>query len=172
VTASVSSFVPKPGTPFQWAPMCSRDEIRRRQSVVRGGTRMKSVKLKFHNPETSYLEGILARGDRRLGAVIEHAWRGGARFEAWSEHMKLDLWLAAFAACGLDPDWFALRARRLDEILPWVCVSDAVSTEFLKRELARSGAGQTTGSCADTDPGKDAPCFVCDACARSPNYRV
>ena len=171
VVASVSSFIPKAGTPFQWAPMLSREEWRRRQAIVRGSSRVKSVKVKVHDPETSYLEGIFSRGDRRLGRVILSAWRKGARFDSWDEHLKQDVWLAAFREQGLDPDWFALRERRLDEILPWVCVNDTVSEAFLKRELRRSEQERVTESCADTDPTKDdAPCFICDACERSPLY--
>jgi hypothetical protein len=150
--------------------MLSREEWKRRQELVRKSVQVRSVKLKFHDPRTSYLEGILSRGDRRLGAVIERAWHQGARFEAWSEHLKLDLWLEAFAHCGLDPDWYALRERGLDEILPWVCVSDTVSAAFLKRELQRAGEGRTTVSCAAGDAGTEAPCAVCGACARSPLY--
>ncbi len=167
VTTSVSSFVPKAGTPFQWAPMLSREEWKRRQNVIRDSTQCKSVKIKVHDVEISYLEGILARGDRRIGAVIERAWRGGARFDGWHGMLRLNAWMEAFAHCGLDPDWFALRERPVTEIMPWVIVSDTVSEPFLKRELVKSTQGRTTASCADAE--KD-PCFVCDACGRSPLY--
>jgi radical SAM family uncharacterized protein len=171
VSASVSSFVPKCGTPFQWAPMLTRDEWKRRQNIIRDSTHAKTVKVKVHDPETSYLEGILSRGDRRLGKVIEYAWEKGARFDGWSEHLKLDVWMDAFAHFGMDPDWFGLRERKLTEILPWVVVNDTVSEAFLKRELKRSEQGRITESCAVTDPSKDdVPCFICDACDRSPLY--
>ena len=169
VSASVSSFVTKPGTPFQWAPMLSREEWRRRQGIVRDSSKVKSVKVKVHSPDTSYLEGIFSRGDRRLGKIIERAWRNGARFDGWDEHLKMDVWMEAFAHFSMDPDWYALRERRLDEILPWVIVNDTVSEAFLKRELRRAEQGRVTESCATTDPGNDdVPCFICDGCDRSP----
>ena len=168
VSTSVSSFVPKCGTPFQWAPMLTRTEWRRRQNVIRDSTRVKTVKVKVHAPESSYLEGILSRGDRRLGRVIERAWRNGARFDGWDEHLKLDVWMEACAHFGMDPDWIGLRERKLTEILPWVIVNDTVSEAFLKRELRRSEQGRPTESCADTNPDVETPCFICDACDRSP----
>jgi radical SAM family uncharacterized protein len=170
VSASVSSFVPKAGTPFQWAPMLSRDEWKRRQKIVRDSSKVKTVKVKVHDPETSYLEGILSRGDRRLGKAIERAWRNGARFDGWTEHLKMDVWLEAFARFGMDPDWIGLRERRLDEILPWVVVNDTVSEAFLKRELKRSQQERITESCATTNPDVETPCFICDACEKSPLY--
>jgi radical SAM family uncharacterized protein len=168
VSASVSSFVPKAGTPFQWAPMPDREEWRRRQRIVRDASRVKSVRVKVHPPDVSYLEGVFARGDRRLGAVIETAWRKGARFDGWNDQLKMEAWSEAFAEHGLDPDWYALRERARDEILPWVAVADTVSDAFLKREGRRAERERTTGSCADTDPNAEAPCFVCDGCGRSP----
>jgi len=170
VSASVSSFVPKCGTPFQWAPMLSREEWKRRQNIIRDSTHVKSVKVKVHDPETSYLEGILSRGDRRLGKIIQRAWDKGARFDAWDEHLKLDIWMEAFAHFNMDPDWFGLRERKLTEILPWVIVNDTVSEAFLKRELKRSEQERVTLTCADTDPGTETPCFICDACDKSPLY--
>jgi radical SAM family uncharacterized protein len=170
VSASVSSFVPKCGTPFQWAPMLSREEWKRRQNIIRDSTHVKTVKVKVHDPETSYLEGILSRGDRRLGKVIEHAWLNGARFDGWDEHLKLDVWLAAFAHFNMDADWFGLRERKLTEILPWVIVNDTVSEAFLKRELKRAEQGRVTLTCTDTDPTNETPCFICDACEKSPLF--
>jgi len=167
VTASVSSFVPKAGTPFQWAPMLTVEEWRRRQQVIRSSTRVKSVKVKVHEPDCSYLEGVFSRGDRRLGAAIETAWRNGARFDGWDDQLKMQVWLDAFKQHGLDADWFGLRERPLDEILPWVVVNDTVSEGFLKRELKRAEKGMVTLTCADAD--KD-PCFICDACDRSPLF--
>jgi hypothetical protein len=167
VTVSVSNFVPKPGTPFQWAPMLSRDEWRRRQKIVRESCRLGTIKCKFHNVEVSYMEGIFSRGDRRLGAVLESAWRKGARFDGWDDQLKLDAWQAAFQECALDPDWYALRERAFDETFPWVAVNDTVSPGFLKREWLKSREPGTTPSCIDA--AKD-PCQICDACERSPLY--
>lgn len=168
VSSSVSSFVPKAGTPFQWAPMLTREEWRRRQQLIVKSSRIKAVRVKVHDPDVSYLEGVFSRGDRRLGAAIETAWRAGARFDGWDEHLKLEVWNAAFQAHGIDPDWIALRERPLHEILPWVAVNDTVSEQFLKRELKRAEQGRITESCADTNPTKEAPCFICDGCERSP----
>jgi radical SAM family uncharacterized protein len=168
VTASVSSFVPKAGTPFQWAPMLPREEWRRRQNLIRHSATVKTVKVKVHDPDVSYLEGILSRGDRRLGPVIEDVWRKGARFDAWDEYLKLDLWLDTLRAHDLDPDWVGLRERPTDEILPYVVVSDTVSDAFLKRELKRSHQERVTVSCTDTNPEVETPCFICDACEKSP----
>jgi len=168
VSASVSSFVPKCGTPFQWAPMLDRVEWKRRQNIIRDSTKVKTVKVKVHSPETSYLEGILSRGDRRVGQAIERAWRNGARFDGWDEHLKIDLWLEAFAHFKMDPDWIGLRERKLTEILPWVVVNDTVSEAFLKRELRRAEQERITESCATTNPDVEAPCFICDGCDRSP----
>ncbi|MBI3828997.1 MAG: TIGR03960 family B12-binding radical SAM protein [Planctomycetes bacterium] len=167
VSASVSSFVPKAGTPFQWAPMLDREEWRRRQGVIRSSTRVKSVKVKVHAPDCSYLEGVFSRGDRRLGAALETGWRLGARFDGWDDQLKMDVWAEAFKQHGIDADWYGLRERKLDEILPWVCVNDTVSEGFLKRELKRAEKGMVTQTCADAD--KD-PCFICDACERSPLF--
>lgn len=170
VTASVSSFVPKAGTPFQWAPMLGREEWKRRQKIVRDSSHVKTVKVKVHDPETSYLEGILSRGDRRLGAAIELAWRNGARFDGWSDHLKMDVWAAAFKELGMDGDWIGLREKGLNEILPWVVVNDTVSEAFLKRELKRAEQERVTLTCTDTSPEEETPCFICDACEKSPLF--
>jgi hypothetical protein len=150
--------------------MLARDEWKRRQNIIRDSSHVKTVKIKVHDPETSYLEGILSRGDRRLGKIIERAWQNGARFDGWDEHLKLDVWMEAFAHFGMDPDWVGLRERKLTEILPWVIVNDTVSEAFLKRELKRAEQERITESCADTDPDKETPCFICDACDKSPLY--
>ncbi|MCY3021970.1 MAG: TIGR03960 family B12-binding radical SAM protein [Planctomycetota bacterium] len=165
VAVSVANFVPKAHTPFERVAMLSREEWKRRQNIVRDSARARSVQMKFHHRDTSYLEGILARGDRRLGRVIEEAWRSSARFDGWEEHLKLDMWLEAFKRCGLDPDWYALRERSQTEVLPWAAVSSGVSEAFLKREYERSLQGLVTPSCADPD--KD-PCSGCGACRRTP----
>jgi radical SAM superfamily enzyme YgiQ (UPF0313 family) len=164
VAVSVANFVPKPHTPFQWVGVPSREEWRRRQNVVRSSNRVRKVMLKFHDPDTSYLEAVLARGDRRLGAVIEQAWRNGARFDGWDDQLKMDAWTQAFAQTGVNPDWH-VRERKLDEVLPWATVSNGVSPAFLKREYERSLKGTITPTCLDAE--KD-PCSGCGACVRSP----
>ncbi|HZL98698.1 MAG TPA: TIGR03960 family B12-binding radical SAM protein, partial [Planctomycetota bacterium] len=118
VNVTVSTFVPKAFVPFQWDGMMDRFTMRDKQHWMRGLNRNRRVKLKFHDADQSYLEGILSRGDRRLAPALIEAHRRGARFDAWSEHFRLDRWLAAFAAAGIDPDAYALRERARDEALP------------------------------------------------------
>ena len=147
VNVAVAPFVPKPHTPFQWQAMPPRayfDEVRERLYHL---NRARSVRIKFHNVERSYLEAVFSRGDRRLGAAIESAYRAGAVFDAWDEHFSFSRWLAAFAAAGLDPDFYAARERRLDEVLPWDHIFAGVSKEFLLRELKRAHDQQPTPDC-------------------------
>jgi radical SAM family uncharacterized protein len=163
VSVSVSNFVPKPGTPFQWEPMCPAEEFARRREVIRGGLgRRRGVKVKFHDVPQSMLEGALARGDRRLGRVIERAWRAGARLDGWSEHFRKDLWEEAFRAEGLDPAFYAERGRELDEVLPWGHISGGAGRDFLAAERQRALAAEPTPDC----PGRPgAPgCTACGAC--------
>ena len=139
VNVTVSIFVPKAFVPFQWDGMMDRDTVRAKQRHLRGLNRNKSVKLKFHDADQSFLEGILSRGDRRLAPALERAWRAGARFDAWSEHADLSRWLDAMAAEGLDPDAFALRERGRDEALPWDHLDVGPDRDYLwsEREKAR-----------------------------------
>jgi radical SAM family uncharacterized protein len=165
INASVSNFVPKPGTPFQWEPMCSAEDFARRHRVLRSALRSRrGVKLKFHDVGPSMLEGVMARGDRRLGAVIERAWRAGARLDAWSEHFREDLWQEALAAEKLDPDFYTSRPRGLDEVLPWDHISQGTSRDFLAAERGRALAGEETPDCP-AEPGAE-NCTGCGACPR------
>ena len=157
ITVSTSCFVPKPHTPFQWEPQITMAEYLRRVELLRGALRSMSITYNWHSPEQGYIEAALARGDRRVGAVIESAWRKGARLDSWSEFFLLDRWLEAFMERGLDPDFYILRERRVDELLPWSHVSAGVSNEHLRSELAKSRAGQTTPDC-------NTKCAVCGAC--------
>jgi radical SAM family uncharacterized protein len=134
VSVSVSTFVPKPFTPFQWMPLLDRETMVRRQGILRDRLRGKGLAVSWHDPESTVLEAALARGDRRLGEVIYRAWQGGARFDAWSDLLKPSVWDAAFAGAGLDPDFYARRARPLDERLPWAHMDVGVSELFLQRE--------------------------------------
>ncbi len=133
ITVSASCFVPKPGTPFQWFGQNTREEFRRKALYLREKITAKAVTYNWHEPDTSYLEAVFARGDRRLGKVIEAAWKKGARLDGWGDFFSLDLWLDAFKECGVDPDFYALRERALDEILPW----DHISTGVEKRHLIK-----------------------------------
>ncbi|MCL2030325.1 MAG: TIGR03960 family B12-binding radical SAM protein [Oscillospiraceae bacterium] len=146
VSASVSLFVPKPHTPFQWAAMESGGEFRRRIDLLKAACR-KQITLNWHDPDTSYWEAVLARGDRRAGGAIYRAWQSGARLDGWGEHFRPALWQAAFEAEGLDPDFYALRERGPDEVLPWGHIDTGVSRAFLRREYEKALRGETTPDC-------------------------
>jgi len=122
ITVSTSCFIPKAHTPFQWEAQISMDEYRRRVELLRDALRTKAITYNWHSPEQGYIEAALARGDRRMGGVIEAAWRLGARLDSWSEHFSLGRWLAAFEQSGLKPDFFARRERGRAETLPWSVV--------------------------------------------------
>lgn len=119
ITVSTSCFIPKPHTPFEREAQIPFDEYLRRVELLKNSIRSKKITYNWHSPEQGFIEAALSRGDRRLCAVVEKAWRMGARFDAWSEHFSLKLWLAAFDECAIDPDDYALRARAEDEVLPW-----------------------------------------------------
>jgi radical SAM family uncharacterized protein len=138
INVTVTTFVPKAFVPFQWDGMMDRNTVVEKQRWMRALNRNKSVKLKFHDADQSYLEGILSRGDRRLAPVIIAAWRRGARFDAWREHFKLDHWLEAFRETDLDPDHFALRERDKDEALPWDHLDVGPAREYLWTERQRA----------------------------------
>ncbi|MCX7781054.1 MAG: TIGR03960 family B12-binding radical SAM protein, partial [Negativicutes bacterium] len=138
VTVSVSTFVPKPHTAFQWYGQITVDEMRRRQNYLRSLIKDRSISLNWHDAETSFLEGVFSRGDRRLGRVIIEAWKRGARFDGWSEHFKPNVWLDAFAALGIDPHFYANRERSRDEVLPWEHISPGVDKSFLLREYEQA----------------------------------
>ena len=146
ITASASCFVPKPHTPFQWEPMVPPDELRRRAALVKGAMR-RQITFHWHEPDTAYLECALARGDRRLGAVVERAYRLGCRMDGWSECFSMERWREAFALEGLDPDSYTLRRREPDEALPWSHISCGVSAEHLKRERDKAYRGETSVDC-------------------------
>ena len=138
ITVSTSWFVPKPFTAFQWEAQISRAEYERRVRLLRGALTAKAVTYNWHDGDTSFLEAVLARGDRRLGAVLESAWRRGARLDAWSDCFDLGRYLEAFAEHGLDPAFYANRERSREEVLPWSVISCYVSEDYLwrQRELA------------------------------------
>lgn len=147
VTVSASTFVPKPFTPFQWAAQDSLDEIKRKQALLRDALRVKGLSFNWHEPELSRLEACVARGDRRLGAVILAAWQRGCRLDGWREHFKYDAWLEAFAACNLDPDFYAARPRGEQELLPWAFIDAGVTQRYLWLENERASQGIVTPDC-------------------------
>lgn len=146
VTVSVSPHVPKPHTPFAWAAQVPTAELERRLAVLRAAVRGQPVTLKYRDAETSLLEGVFTRGDRRAGAVVEEAWRRGCRLDAWSEHLRFDRWRTAFAARGLDPER-ALAERSPAQAQPWDVVRPPVDRRFLLRERERAARTLATGDC-------------------------
>jgi radical SAM-linked protein len=147
INVSVSTFVPKPHTPFQWFGQLPLAEVRRRQAYLEAGLRRRGIALKPHNPEMSLLEGAFARGDAAIGRVIEAAVDSGCRMDGWSECFDFGKWAAAFRACGLDPQEYASRAYALDAELPWDQVRSGVTKEFLQKEYRRALAAEVTENC-------------------------
>ena len=165
VTVSVATFVPKPFTPFQWEPQDTMEVIHDKQRHLAETIRTKKISCNWHEGKTSVLEGVFARGDRRLGVVMESAWRKGCRFDSWSETFDYDKWMEAFEECGVDKSFYANRRREYDEILPWDHLDYGITKAFLKRESEKAHAAQTTPNCRQGCAGcganklKGGPCF-------------
>ena len=134
ITVSTSFFVPKPHTPFQWEAQISMEEYQRRVKLLRDNMRNRSIRYDWHDADMSYMEAVLARGDRRLGRVIETAWRHGAKLDSWDECFDFNRWMDAFKECGVDPDFYTARERTREEILPWSMISVGVREDFLWHE--------------------------------------
>jgi radical SAM superfamily enzyme YgiQ (UPF0313 family) len=149
VNVSVNTFVPKPHTPFQWVGLESAASVREKQTLLRRELRGGGLKLDYSDHEATLLEAALARGDRRLGAVVRRAWERGARFDGWDEQRNLSAWLRAWAESGLDPDFYAYRERLPDETFPWEVVGAGLRREFLWREYERSWQGETLADCRE-----------------------
>ncbi len=150
VTLSASSFIPKPETPFQWLGMDRLENLYRKQDRIAARVR-RGVRFKHHECETSFLEGVFSRGDRRLGAVIERAFRNGARFDSWSEHFRREVWDEAFRAEGIDPELYAYGTWRPDARLPWDAVDSRINRKWLAIELRRALEAATLGVCGPSD---------------------
>ncbi|MEZ0396720.1 MAG: TIGR03960 family B12-binding radical SAM protein [Anaerolineales bacterium] len=152
--AGISTFIPKPHTPFQWAAMDTEAQIRLKQDLLRHQLRDRNIKLSWTEPEETLLEAWLSRGDRRLGAVILAAWQNGAKFDAWGDQLRFEAWTAAFAACGLDPAFYTHRPRRPDETFPWDHISSGVRKKYLLDDYRRSLAGEIRADCRTN-------CYAC-----------
>ncbi|HSW57227.1 MAG TPA: TIGR03960 family B12-binding radical SAM protein [Dehalococcoidales bacterium] len=144
---SLSTFVPKPHTPFQWAAQAQENDIILRHDMVKDGLARRGLKVSWQDPRTSLLEAVISRGDRHTGKVILEAWKSGCLFDAWSEHFKWENWRKAFDICGIDPAFYANRERSLEEILPWSHIDTGVTSQFLKREYLKAQQGQETPDC-------------------------
>lgn len=158
VNVAVSTFVPKPHTPFQWEAQIGMEETLVKQRLLREGLRQKKLRFKYHEAALSFLEGVFARGDRRLAFVLERAAELGCRFDGWREHFDFVKWQQAFADCGIDPTWY-LRQRREDEILPWDHIDCGLPKSFFLDERTKALAGTATLDCRD---GVCHGCGVCD----------
>jgi len=163
VNVSVATFVPKPQSACQWHPLDDEATLEEKHHLLRRGLRRGNIHLSWHDPATSLLEATLARGDRRMAAAVEEAWRRGSRLDAWSELFDLARWQEAFAATGLEMDFYARRTRPLDEVFPWAHLSAGVYPEFLVSEAKRLTTGKATLDC------HTGPCHGCGACARAPH---
>lgn len=145
--AGVSTFVPKPQTPFQWVACDTRENILAKQELLRRELRDRNIKLSWTKPEDTLLEAFLSRGDRRLAEVIHSAWKNGAKFDAWNDHHNYEIWMAAFNEHGLDPAFYTHRPRRTDEIFPWDHITAAVRKNFLFQDFRQSLEGKIRVDC-------------------------
>ena len=147
VHVATAYFVPKPHTPFQWEKQITPAEYLRRAKLLKSHLYSKSIEYNYHEPDLSRLEAVFARGDRRLGAVIEEAVKRGARLDGWDEHFRYDLWLDAFKACGVDPDFYTVRGYDETEVLPWDTIDVGVTKRFLICERKKAYCNTVTPDC-------------------------
>lgn len=160
VTVSASSFVPKAHTPFQWAPQVTPDELRRRQRFLIDRLKDRAIDFQWHEVDPSFLEAVLARGDRRVAEAVEAAFRRGAKLDGWAEHFEYRRWAEAFVETGVAPEFYANRTRGRDETFPWELVDAGLSRRFLWREWERAAHGERTGDC------RFGPCHSCGVCVQ------
>ena len=158
ITISTSTFVPKPHTPFQWEPQISLEEMKRKQRYLRDKLRGRNMTYNWHNPEASFLEAVISRGDRRLSKVIYKAWEKGCRFDGWDNYLRFDRWQEAFKNVGLEPESYANRKVSLEANLPWDHINTGVSKKFLTKQYKLSLEGKTTSDC------RDQCCLGCGVC--------
>src|SRR3989338_6467403 len=165
VNLTVAHFVPKAHTPFQWEPMVSLERMLDIRERLRTQIRHRRIRLKFSKPERSMLEGVLSRGDRRLGKVILRAWELGCKFDSWEDHFDFNRWQTAFKDTGLDMGFYLYRKRDMGELPPWGHICVGVAKEYLSLEKSKSTQGVTTENCFTGD------CSDCGACARSRSFQ-
>ncbi|MBW2591198.1 MAG: TIGR03960 family B12-binding radical SAM protein, partial [Deltaproteobacteria bacterium] len=159
INVGVSTFIPKPHTPFQWAPQLSLDEAKERINWIKSKLKMPGIKVKWHNPETSMLEGLFSRGNRQLSRLLVSAHEKGCKFDSWRDRFDFGLWQEACEDTGVDIEYFNRRKRDLDEQLPWDHIDTKVSKDFLKEERERAENLESTGDCRSGDC---SGCGVCD----------
>jgi radical SAM family uncharacterized protein len=161
IRASLACFVPKAHTPFQWQPQASVDQLEAKRHYMMD-RKIKNVKLSFHDSRTSYLEGVMARGDRRLGEVIYKAWQSGCKFDGWSEYFNFTRWMEAFAECQIDPAFY-IRERSYEELFPWDFIDIGVDKSYLQAENDHAYEAQLTPDCRQDD------CVGCGVC---PHFEI
>ena len=149
VTISVACFVPKPCTPFQWEPQDSLDELMRKQKLLKQEIRSRKIQYNWHDAKVSRLEGIFAKGDRRLGAAILKAHEHGMHFDGWMEFFDYDKWMSVLDECSLDSEFYVNRRASLDEVFPWDIIDCGVSKEFLKREYEKAYRSEASPNCLE-----------------------
>jgi radical SAM family uncharacterized protein len=164
VNVGVSTFIPKPHTPFQWEPMDEPDKIWEKIELLRREVRGPGLRLRWNDPRESLYEGFLSRGDRRVARVVERAWRKGAKFDGWHEHFKEEQWLQAFDEEGLEPRFYTHRRRQIGEVFPWDHIDTAVSKRFLTQDYRMSQRQETRIDCRDQ-------CFACGILPRLKDLR-
>ena len=160
VHAGVSTFIPKPHTPFQWVSIDTAEQIKAKQTLLKHELRGSAFKLSWTPPEDTLLEGWLARGDRRMAEVVYSAWKNGTKFDAWQDQRNFDAWTRAFTAQKLDPAFYTHRPRRADEVFPWEHISDTVRRKYLYNDYLRSLSGTIHPDCREN----------CDACGILPTF--
>lgn len=173
IVASTSFFVPKPFTPFQWAGQCTKEEFIEKAYLTRSAIgeqlNQKSIRYNWHEADASVLEGVLARGDRRLGEVIRRVYEKGSFYDAWSEYYNNERWLETLEECGLSAEFYTHRERSVDEILPWDFIDCGVTKEFLKREWERAKRGEISENCKQKCQGCGIAKFGCGICIEPRN---
>jgi radical SAM superfamily enzyme YgiQ (UPF0313 family) len=171
ITASTSFFVPKPFTPFQWAPMGTASYFEEKRKFltrkVKEQINQRSIRYICHDAVTSELEGIFARGDRRLSVLIEKAYRRGCIFDAWTDFFKPDVWEALLEECGVDRNFYNYRERGEEEIFPWDFIDIGVKKSFMRREYERAKAGVVTPNCRMSCSGCGAAVFASGVCVEN-----
>jgi radical SAM family uncharacterized protein len=160
VHAGVSTFIPKPHTPFQWVSVDTADQIKAKQDLLMRELRGSAFKLTWTSPEDTLMEAWLSRGDRRMAEVVYTAWKNGAKFDAWQDQRKMETWMAAFISQDLEPSFYTHRPRRMDEVFPWDHISTAVRKKYLLAEFHRSLQGEVRPDCREG----------CDACGILPTF--
>lgn len=164
VTLSASSFVPKPFTPFQWEAQDTIDMLRKKQEHIKNSIESKKINFNWHDADTSFLEGVFARGDRKLCDVLEEAFKIGCKFDGWNDCFDIDKWMKAFEKCSVDPSFYANRKRPFDEILPWDHIDYGVKKEFFISECKRAYEDKTTPNCREKCSACGASCFKGGIC--------